>query len=66
MREASILSNCLDSTEDAFIIRPPPKNSRKYIKIVVYLFGTPKYIEIEVSTEDHASDIVKHIITLYK
>lgn len=47
------------------LISPPDKDPNS-IKITIYFFSTPTSIQIHISKKHLVSDVIKHIITLYK
>lgn len=67
LKETSLLSKTVMNLDpNDFYLRPPDKHSSKYVKCKIYFFNTPKYIEIEMSTEDISKDVIRHIMTLYR
>ena len=67
LKETSLLSKTIMNLDpNDFYLRPPDKNSSKYVKCKIYFFNTPKCIEIEMSTDDVSKDVIRHIMTHYR
>ena len=63
----SLLSNILEAQDpDAFVIMPPEKTSKTYLETKIYFWETSQSIKIKISTTDVTSDVIRHIMTLYK
>ena len=55
----------IDENGSNFLLATPSEGDNKGIKIKVYLFSTPKMIEIFIYKKTQVTDVIKHIITLY-
>lgn len=65
--QISKLSDWLENKDpNDFYLRPPDKNSSSYLKCKIYFFNSPQFLEIEVSQNDHAIDVIRHVMTLYR
>jgi len=65
--EFSLLSKTLANLDpNDFYLRPPEKKSSNYLKCKIYFFNTPQFLEVEISQNDLAKDVIRHIMTLYR
>jgi hypothetical protein len=46
------------------LLPPPPEKDKNSVKMKVYLFGTPKFLEIHISKRDLVGDVKRHVMTL--
>ena len=56
----------MEGAEDGFLLPQPNESDSNSVKIRVYFFNTPKFIDIHVSKSNIVVDVIQHIITLYK
>jgi hypothetical protein len=63
----SLLSDLVMNLDpNDFYLRPPNKESKKYVKCKVYFFNKPDFIEIEMMQTDLTKDVIRHIMTMYR
>lgn len=52
--------------KDDFLLPTPSEGDIKGIKIRIYLFSTPKFININIYKKSLVGEVVKHVMTLYR
>jgi hypothetical protein len=67
-QEASLLSTYIDNTNDSsadFLLPTPSEDDPAAIKIKIYMFSTPKFMQIYIYKKSSVADVIRHIMTLY-
>jgi hypothetical protein len=67
----SALTSFLDDSSKAnsegdFLLPIPSEGDPTAVKIKIYLFSTPKFINVTINKASKIGDLIKHLITIYK
>ena len=66
MMKSALAEAMQNSNTSDFVLQAPDKRSPDYLKCKIYFFETKRNMVIEISTQDRAGDVLRHIMTLYK
>ena len=52
--------------EGEFLLPTPSESDPSSVKFKVYMFGTPKFLQLTVSRTNIVGDVIRHIMTVYQ
>ncbi|CDW71590.1 UNKNOWN [Stylonychia lemnae] len=68
LQEKSLLTTIIDNNNENshdFLLPTPSTGDSKAISIKIYLFTTPKFIQIYIYRKSQVQDVIRHIMTMY-